>query len=72
MLVVWLQGVLGAAEQHADIVGVVLAGVEVGIVADLQREVHAHVGQIVQTDGLQGDVRLELLGVGGVDLEDLL
>ena len=46
MRVVRLQGVVRAAEERPDVAGVVLAGVEVGVVADAQRE--------VQRDGRQG------------------
>ena len=42
--VVWLQGVRWSAEHAADVVGVVSAGVEVGVVAYLHRQVHCDVG----------------------------
>lgn len=42
--VIWLQGVGRAAEEHADVVRVVLSGVEVSVVADGQRQVVLHLG----------------------------
>lgn len=72
MLVVRLQGVFRVAKEYANIVGVVPAGVEIGVVADLQREMHAHLADVVETYRLQGSIGLEFMCILGIDLEDLL
>lgn len=72
MLVVRLQGVFRVAKEYANIVGVVPAGVEIGVVADLQREMHAHLADVVETYRLQGSIGLEFMWILGIDLEDLL
>lgn len=36
VLVVGLQGVVGPTEEHAYVVGVVQAGIEVGVITDLE------------------------------------
>lgn len=70
--VVWLEGVGGAAEEDADVVGVVEAGVKVGVVADVQGEVGGDVVEGDQSLLLEGVVRLEELWVGRVGGEDAL
>ena len=42
MCVVWLQGVRGPAKHAADVMCVVAAGVEVGIVPNVHGQVHRH------------------------------
>lgn len=71
MRVVGLQGVVGTAEQNADVEGVVLADVEVGVVANGHGDVVLHVREAEQ--GLLAERRILLqelgqLRVGGEDL----
>lgn len=72
VFVVGLQGVCGAAKQHADVVGVVQAGVEVGVVAYAHGEVGRDVLERDERLFLQGGVVLQHVGVGRVDGEDAL
>lgn len=70
--VVGLEGVLGATEEDTNLEGVVVAGVEISVVANLHGEVHLDLVGRDQSLLLQGNVIAEDGAVGGVVGEDAL
>lgn len=72
MLVVGLQSVVGSAEEHTHVVGVVESGVEIGVVADLHRNMVGHLGEREESLLLERRVVLEDLRKWCVGTENSL
>jgi hypothetical protein len=66
MGIIGLESIIGASEKTANIEGVVLAGVEIGIISYVHRHVHSDMITLDKTFLLKTSVILQGFGMGSI------